>query len=1038
MRKLRQYFFVILLLGNYWDAIAQDFPELQFEHITTKDGLSSDAVSAIIEDKPGFLWIGTANGLNRYDGYRFRQYYHNDADSNSIINNEIQELYYDSKGRIWITTEDGISCFLPGQNRFINYNSKFSLPYRLKSNSSARIYEGENGDIWICNQDNVIYRVSDNYTLEQRELTMPAFISSDLQWRGLFNIFRDKEGREWGHMQNRIYLLDKKTKQAIQTFDFSATINSPILKIGQDNDGNLWAGTWNNGLYRFFPDQHKLSQVSTIPKRIIANCIEWKFREQQWLACVEINRGLYLLDRKSLSSHSYVFVSGDPSSLVGSNFNALYTDRKNNLWICSNRGLQKVTSQEKVFDILPVTAPGETNYEVLKAAGVFSFFETDSSLWLSKRFVTTLEYDQDFKLKNIYQRLYPLSSSAYDDQLVAYYFFPKGNELFISTDTGLVVLDTKKRTSQLYFPRQYGTQADLRTIIPLKNDEIMIRSYGNGLFVFNTLLKKYTRHYSAADICGSCRNTQITYLFKTKSNEIFFCVNGDGLYRYDENAGSFLKIIPVNEKVYNTGSSTFYGMDEDEHSNLWITSKDGIFIYNPKENKIEKHITEKGQLGNVQRVCFDNEQNAWANGGSGIWCYLRDKDKWINFNSQDGLPGSDFTNILAKRKNGDIIAGLEGAIAIFHPQRLKKVISEERVVITEAGVGDQLYPFSLAVTTDQKQVTIHPGQNSFSIDFALLDYMNTAANRYYYKLEPLMKDFAVNKDGHINFNGLAPGNYTLYVKGGDKAGNIYASEDVLKIIVQPRWYQTGFFKVFMGVLVLALIFVFAQRRIAAVRRQSAFKQKMAETEMQALRAQMNPHFIFNSLNSIENFIMQNEKRLASDYLNKFAQLIRMILDSSRNELVPVAKDMEALQLYIDLEQLRFNNKFSYKTIIDPALLNGDYRVPSLLIQPYVENAIVHGLAHSEDSGLNLTVTATLENDKIKYVIQDNGIGREKAKEYNKRNKPYHKSVGLKITEDRINIFNKQAEKNGSILFTDLVDENKIPHGTKVEITIKAA
>ncbi len=168
---------------------------------------------------------------------------------------------------------------------------------------------------------------------------------------------------------------------------------------------------------------------------------------------------------------------------------------------------------------------------------------------------------------------------------------------------------------------------------------------------------------------------------------------------------------------------------------------------------------------------------------------------------------------------------------------------------------------------------------------------------------------------------------------------------------------------------------------------------------------MNPHFIFNSLNSIENFIMQNEKRLASDYLNKFARLIRMILDSSRNEVVPVAKDMEALQLYIDLEQLRYNNRFTYKTVIDPALTGGDYRVPSLLIQPYVENAIVHGLSHSEEDGLNLTVMATLENEKIKYVVQDNGIGRAQAAAYNQQNKPYHKSVGLKITEDRINIFN---------------------------------
>jgi len=236
----------------------------------------------------------------------------------------------------------------------------------------------------------------------------------------------------------------------------------------------------------------------------------------------------------------------------------------------------------------------------------------------------------------------------------------------------------------------------------------------------------------------------------------------------------------------------------------------------------------------------------------------------------------------------------------------------------------------------------------------------------------------------------------------------------------------------MALIILAIIFY--QRNL---RNKIRAQKTKAELETKVLRLQMNPHFIFNSLNSIENFIMHNEKRLASDYLNKFARLIRMILDSSRTEVVPIAKDMEALQLYVDLEQLRFNHKFSYKAYVDPALLGGDYRAPSLLIQPYVENAIMHGLAHSDEEDLHLTVTATLVGDKIKYVVQDNGVGREKSKEYNTRNKPYHESVGLKITEDRIHIFNKGGDGAGAIKIIDLYNEEKTPGGTKVEIIINA-
>ena len=238
---------------------------------------------------------------------------------------------------------------------------------------------------------------------------------------------------------------------------------------------------------------------------------------------------------------------------------------------------------------------------------------------------------------------------------------------------------------------------------------------------------------------------------------------------------------------------------------------------------------------------------------------------------------------------------------------------------------------------------------------------------------------------------------------------------------------------FIFLLILTGILFYQRNRRLKIQSQKI----KAELQMQVLRSQMNPHFIFNCLNSIEYFIMQNDKRRASDYLNKFSNLMRSILDSSRNEMVPLMKDMETLNLYVELEQLRFNNKFNFKTYIDPALQQGDYSVPPLLIQPFVENAILHGLANSDEKQLSLTVTASLQNDMIKYVIQDNGIGREKARIYNLQNKPYHKSVGLKITEDRISRYNKTMQANESISITDLYDEHRNPEGTRVEVLLNA-
>jgi LytS/YehU family sensor histidine kinase len=217
---------------------------------------------------------------------------------------------------------------------------------------------------------------------------------------------------------------------------------------------------------------------------------------------------------------------------------------------------------------------------------------------------------------------------------------------------------------------------------------------------------------------------------------------------------------------------------------------------------------------------------------------------------------------------------------------------------------------------------------------------------------------------------------------------------------------------------------------------SQYKQKIAETEMQALQAQMNPHFFFNSLNSIENFIMQNEKKLASDYLNKFARFIRSILDSSNNDLIEMNKDLESLQLYIDLEQLRFNNKFRYFSNVDPRLLQGDYHVPALLVQPFLENAINHGIGPSERTDLKICLKVRLINNMIHYIIEDNGIGRDQSKVYHQLNKPFHKSVGMKLTQDRINIFNQQDGSSESVKIIDLFDEDHHPAGTRIEFALK--
>ena len=211
------------------------------------------------------------------------------------------------------------------------------------------------------------------------------------------------------------------------------------------------------------------------------------------------------------------------------------------------------------------------------------------------------------------------------------------------------------------------------------------------------------------------------------------------------------------------------------------------------------------------------------------------------------------------------------------------------------------------------------------------------------------------------------------------------------------------------------------------------KRKALELEMQALRAQMNPHFIFNCLSAIDNLMQTNQADKATSYLARFASLIRSVLESSKNNLVPFQKDFETLKLYLEMEQFRCNNKFSYTLHAEQELLEGDYKVPPLIIQPFVENAIHHGLLNKQESNRQLNVTVHLNEEYIVYSVTDNGVGRKWAGILKEKNKPEQQSYGIAITRERIQLHNRNGVAQ-DVLITDL-EQGGIATGTNAIVRI---
>jgi LytS/YehU family sensor histidine kinase len=243
-------------------------------------------------------------------------------------------------------------------------------------------------------------------------------------------------------------------------------------------------------------------------------------------------------------------------------------------------------------------------------------------------------------------------------------------------------------------------------------------------------------------------------------------------------------------------------------------------------------------------------------------------------------------------------------------------------------------------------------------------------------------------------------------------------------------------------IVMAVISrIFYKRKRDKEQLTTEFKKQLAQAETKALRAQMNPHFIFNSLNSINSFVMDQKHEIASDYLIKFSKLIRLILDNSRSETISIEKELETLKLYVILEAARFDNRFKCVYVVAEDVDTNSIRIPPMLLQPFVENAIWHGLMQKEGEG-TITIDISMINEQItenreqllRITITDDGIGREKASEL-KSKSATHKSHGLKVTSQRIEMMNKLNSTGAQVDVIDLKDEQGNATGTKVELII---
>lgn len=342
--------------------------------------------------------------------------------------------------------------------------------------------------------------------------------------------------------------------------------------------------------------------------------------------------------------------------------------------------------------------------------------------------------------------------------------------------------------------------------------------------------------------------------------------------------------------------------------------------------------------------------------------------------------------------------------------------------------------------------TIHLSHKckSFEIEFATLNLLRRNMVKYSYMLDNYDEDWEYCNSNHryVDYNKMRPGTYVFKIKAANEVNQWMEEPTELTIIIQPAWYQRASFNILVILLLSFAIFVVVRQRNKIVNQKREQKRIITELETQmlqlkqkTLQLQMNPHVIFNTLNSIQQYILNNDVENAVSYLSSFSKLMRRILNNSNERYITLSDEIEAVSLYLQLESMRLGNRFSYEIDVAPEVDAKNIEIAPLIVQPFVENAIIHGLVPKKDNCFLSIRFSKLSEGKLLCVVEDNGVGRKHSEKMKQERGASHKSYGMSITRRRLETLTKISNDDFSVEVVDLYDDNDMPSGTRVDIII---
>ena len=770
----------------------QSFPNIQFAHLTDKEGLSNNQVNSILQDNDGFIWIGTSDGLNRFDGYRVRSFYQTPGVKNSLVYNGISNLACDHKNGLWISTSEGISYYNKQTGQFYNFRHNPADSTSIANDEYVSVYLPDDSTAWITNSS-LLYRF--NSKLEYKKVeTGFKIIHDQKEFLSYGNLIEDRQHQLWGYTPTSLFLVDKISMRPKNSFENYQGI---IKTIYQDSHLKYWIGSFAGGLTYFDPVKGTFQNIPLVNKSMVVNCVtEWKDKQGfNWLVA-GTDAGLVLIDPVSLRSKAYQYQPGslEQYSLSGNNVSSVVVDRQNILWIGTDNGVSYVRPSQQQFELWRINSAGNLR-QTVSADHVYSCDENKQGLWFS----TWLNYGIYLYCPgNEYPTLVTVgtknsSKQKLLDSLKPYYVLCRGDTaVWFTTENSLVELNLITASLHSYDAPGTAFPIGLRTIVPVSPSKWWIRTRNNGangLYLFDPTIKKFTRHFEFDKMKEGSAPALIMSICRIHHNEIFLGTSNGGLYKYDSSADRFIHLFQFTDQGSHAHSNEFECVTEDKKGMLWIGTYKGLVAFDPVSKKIVHDYSEDSLIGGVEisALAFDAPGNLWMNSERGMVC-LTKSGLIKHFTRADGLPNNFDEGALMLAKDGYMYSGFRNVLVRFKPENLLKVSSPiTGAHFSDATVMDKPYFFHYG-SSGEKEMTVEAGQNRFSLDFSLMNFDNNNEKQYYYRLDGAMNDWQQNENGHLVFYNIAPGTYTLHVTGADVQSPSLAEEDIVHIKVNAFWW----------------------------------------------------------------------------------------------------------------------------------------------------------------------------------------------------------------------------------------------------------